>query len=454
MPRPDVERQALKARDRVLDLVLAQGQPLVVVDSPPGAGKTGLVEEVLVVAAKELGLGVLCIMPRVEQTYALCRRLTAHFPSVNIQLHQSSRRSAPDDIVSHPNVSVVNRGYDVRSGPGITVAVAAKAQFSVEAWGSRFFDLLVCDEAYQLPFLDFAPLFAVAAQTLLVGDPGQLPPLVRADTVWYEGADVKIHWAVPRELLRRYSDVPVLRLPATRRLPQDTTDVLQPSLYPRLPFVSAAASGERELRLSDSGSGDAIDTALEMLETGASVVGLMLPPREVALSHEDPGVSRLAAEVMSRILTRRTETTVCGLLEARHVGCVDSHVISGAATRRFLLESDIPVGDGGIMVDTPEIWQGLERPVMVVKHPLSGTAKYDAFGFEPGRFCVMLSRHQIGCIIVGRQGVGERLDAHLHDCASRPLGAENAEWTGWNAHREVWVYLDSRGRLVDAEEPR
>ncbi len=449
MPRADVELQARQARDAILELALAKGEPLVVVDSPPGAGKTGLVEEVLALAAGELRLSVLCVMPRVEQTYALCRRLARDFPSVHIQLHQRSERQVPSDIAARGNIVVANRADDVLPGPGVTIAVAAKATFSAEKWGAGFFDLLVCDEAYQLPFLDFAPLFSVAQQSLLVGDPGQLPPLVQADTVWYEGAEPKVHWAVPRELLRTYPELPLMRLPATRRLPQDTTDLIQPAFYPRLPFTSAAAE-ERMLKLKRSGNGDAIDCALDKIEGGASVVGLILPPRETSLSHEDPELSELTARIAERLLTREAETSVAGPLTAEHVGCVDPHVVSGAATRRCLLQLGMGVGEGGVMVDTPEIWQGLERPIIIVKHPLSGAAKYDAFGFEPGRFCVQLSRHQVGCIVVSRGGIGQRLDAHLHDCASRPLGAENAEWDGWNAHREVWGFLEREGRLVEA----
>jgi hypothetical protein len=439
---------AEQARDEVLSRVLVDGSPLVIVDSPPGAGKTSLVEDVIAAATRGLQLSVLCVMPRVEQTYALCRRLWHHYPDVPIQLHQSSSRSAPDDLASNPRLIVVNRAADVRSRPGVTIAVAAKAQFSVEEWGDHFHDLLICDEAYQLPFMDFAPLFTVARQTLLVGDPGQLPPLVTADVAWYEGADVRVHWAVPKELARRYPNVPTVRLPATRRLPSDTTEVVQPALYPQLAFTSTSEQGDRWLSLRDTGAGDVIDTAVDLAQSGASIVGILLPPREAALSHEDNELSQLVAGLAARLLRRGATTSVSGQLSAADIGCVDSHVVSGAATRRFLLSEGLPVGDGGVMVDTPEIWQGLERPVMVVKHPLSGAAKFDAFGFEPGRFCVMLSRHQVACFVVSRDGIGERLDAHLHDCASRPLESENAEWTGWNAHRAVWGFLEGNGRLV------
>lgn len=100
---------------------------------------------------------------------------------------------------------------------------------------------------------------------------------------------------------------------------------------------------------------------------------------------------------------------------------------------------------------TPEIWQGLERPLMVIKHPLSCLGRLSTFDLEPGRFCVMLSRHQLGCVIVGRESVGARLAEHQHACGERPFGAENLEWSGWVSHLALWQALGEKGRLIKAK---
>ncbi len=99
-------------------------------------------------------------------------------------------------------------------------------------------------------------------------------------------------------------------------------------------------------------------------------------------------------------------------------------------------------------MDTPEIWQGLQRPVMVVKHPLSGKGRLERFGLEPGRWCVMLSRHQLGCVIVGRDGIGDALEQHRHGIGDRPLRADNSEWTARQAHARLWSELERMGRLI------
>jgi Ni2+-binding GTPase involved in maturation of urease and hydrogenase len=75
---PGVE-SSLEAERRVLELVLREGQPLVVVMSPPGAGKTRLIESVVATAVQGLSLAVAVATPRAEQMYDVLRRLLNNF---------------------------------------------------------------------------------------------------------------------------------------------------------------------------------------------------------------------------------------------------------------------------------------------------------------------------------------------------------------------------------------
>jgi hypothetical protein len=45
-------------------------------------------------------------------------------------------------------------------------------------------------------------------------------------------------------------------------------------------------------------------------------------------------------------------------------------------------------------------------------HPLAGRRDATEFHLESGRLCVMISRHRHACIVVGRAGIAELLDAH------------------------------------------
>jgi hypothetical protein len=100
------------------------------------------------------------------------------------------------------------------------------------------------------------------------------------------------------------------------------------------------------------------------------------------------------------------------------------------------------------MVTTPEIWQGQQRPIMLVKHPLSGARSLSEFDLDPGRLCVLLSRHQLGCVLLTRDGLLDALDRHEHDSTARPSGAENVTWKGWRGNLAIAAALEEAGRVV------
>jgi AAA domain len=434
------------ARRRVLECVLHHDYEVTLVDSPPGAGKTTLVEDVAVTAAHHCNWRVAVVTPRVEQAYDLVRRVIfGHVPTPAILLHAS--QYAPSQDVVATGVVVLNHANQLPAGRGVVVGTAAKFLFSTPVLSARAFDLLICDEAYQLPWGQMSPLVHLARRLLLVGDPGQLPPLVRGDIARFEAAASKVHWPAPKELLRLHPQLPVIQLPLTFRLPQDSVDFVQPSFYSDLPFVSAARPKDRRIRFAAGGMATPIDRALDLISTGASIVGILLPERTAGVDEVDEDVASLAAEVVDRLLTRRVEWIGRRVLAAADIGYVDAHVASNAAVERSLRRRGISTE---VLATTPEIWQGLERPVMVMKHPLSGTGRFDRFSLEPGRLCVMTSRHQTACVIVGRDGVDRALAKHQHNCAERPSGAEDAEWTGWRAHDVFWSELEQKGRLVRA----
>jgi Ni2+-binding GTPase involved in maturation of urease and hydrogenase len=64
---------------RIIERVLREGCSLLNVESPPGAGKTALVEAMLVSAVGVAGLRAAVITPHAEQTYDLLRRVVSHY---------------------------------------------------------------------------------------------------------------------------------------------------------------------------------------------------------------------------------------------------------------------------------------------------------------------------------------------------------------------------------------
>lgn len=436
----------------VLDAVLARGEPLVVVRSPPGAGKTGLVETVSALAFS-FGLRVLVATPKAEQGFALLLRLDQDYAQVPAQLLHGRERRVPRrvEFVGQAHGRPPERDPQaLASGAGVVVTTAAKVLMAIDALAGNF-DLLIIDEAYQLTWREFAPLAHVAAQSLLIGDPGQLPPIITVDEARFEAAAVKVHWPAPSELLREHPEVVPYRLPATRRLPADTAGLVAATFYPDLPFVSAASP--RAIQFAAAGVGGPVDDVLDLLAAGATMVVLALP--RVVAEHDptDPELARMAASVAARIRARgATWHDPTGVrpdfnLLDEHIGVADQHVASGAELRRQLRAAGL---GSSAMVNTPEIWQGLERPIMIIKHPLSGTADFGDFPLSPGRLCVMTSRHQLGCVLVTRDGVGDDLAQHVQDSSKRPSGARDHVWYGFRAHQHLWSALDDAGYIVRA----
>jgi len=433
---------------RTVERVLREGCPLLNVESPPGAGKTALVEALLVSAVGVAGLRAAVIAPHAEQTYGLLRRVVSHYGPLPLALLQSAQRELPPDLLDDQRiprpVSEPRRLPGV--GPLALVATADKLLFESAVPELGKFDLLICDEAYQLTYSKLAPLLRLTKQTVLVGDPGQLPTLVTIPVHRFETAPHRVHWAAPRELKRCLPDLPTERLPVTRRLPQDTVAFIQQPFYPNLPFSSAVYGEDCRLQFAVRGNNSVIDRALDLIAAGCSIVCLLLPGENAPAGIVDYELSEVAAEVIARFLARQPIWQGRMPLDANHVGYADAHVASGEQTAQMLRSRGVPTDKTQVL--TPEIWQGLERPFMAVKHPLSGLNRLSTFDLEPGRFCVMLTRHQLGCVIVGRESIGERLAQHQHTCGERPFGAENSEWAGWQAHYVLWERLREEARLI------
>src|SRR3712207_1709390 len=102
---------------------------------------------------------------------------------------------------------------------------------------------------------------------------------------------------------------------------------------------------------------------------------------------------------------------------------------------------------GRTRVDTPERWQGLERPVMIAVHPLSGVVDPSDFDLETGRLCVMASRHQSAFVMLTRDHVGDTL-ANLIPSAGQAPGRPDTVGRGHHAHLTFWAALQAQGQVL------
>lgn len=96
-----------------------------------------------------------------------------------------------------------------------------------------------------------------------------------------------------------------------------------------------------------------------------------------------------------------------------------------------------------MVVETANKLQGLEFAVTVVWHPLAGLAEADAFHLDPGRLCVVLTRHRHACVVVGRAGDRDLLTDTPPPPTAAYLGYDpDPVLDGWAAHEAVFDATD------------
>ncbi len=426
-----IDAQYAALRARLTDYVTAGGR-LAVVKAPPGSGKTHTLIEVLSVVASK-GMRIAVAAQTNSQADDICQRwITAH-PEVRVARFSSKGLAAPQGFPA--SVAWVTDKKELPTGPGVTVATTAKWSLTDLA---APYDLLAIDEAWQMSWADLMQCAVVSDKFLMIGDPGQIPPVVPIDVRRWETSPRAPHKAAPEVILAE----PALEavrfvgsLPACRRLPNESVDFVRP--FYDFPFEAYIPPGERGLDTSTPWGDALADGRPLALTIPTPDHG---PPIEV--DHE---IAAAAAAVVRDLLagaaTLRLGTTTRPL-EPHDIGITSSHRVMNAALTAALGSSA-----GHIRVDTPERWQGLERPMMIAVHPLSGVSDPSAFDLETGRLCVMASRHQAALILLTRDHVGDTLRNYVPSAEQAP-GRPDIVGRGHNAHLKFWSQLEDHDSIV------
>lgn len=449
-----VRQRRTDPSDRVQEVtsgILARihrGVPALVIDSPPGAGKTTIGTMISATAAGLLREDVMVACWTNRQAIDFAVRLARDFRKVPVQLflREDLRMLVPDEAERHPNLTVVSAAADLEPG-GVTVANAAK--WTASEVPHRFTWLLV-DEAYQIPELRFQQMVGMAERYVLIGDPGQIAPLIRADVSPWGCDPAGPHVPCPAALRARHPEVPTEHLPVTWRLPPDSAELVRRSFY-AFEFSSGDPEGRRRLDPGRAGATfDLEDRAIERLGAPRTSIAMaLLPPADVG-TEVDPELAAFVARTAGRLLARRAvvhHEDGPRRLAPAEIGVVTPHRAQVAEIDKELRKLGLPTGPDAIVVETPERWQGLQRPVMLVHHPLSGLTQLSSFDLDRGRLCVMLSRHKVACLVVGRATIGPALEEYAHT-GDRFPGMPDEEYLGWRAHHEVWSTLLAMDRVV------
>lgn len=423
-----------------LDTATGRG---VVVDSPPGAGKSTLVVRAtghLTSADHQL----MIVAQTNEQVDDLVDRIAREHPGLEIGRLHASSHVLPPRVTSHANVTGSTQVADLRDLP-VVVSTAKKWSF-VTPDKCAPWRWAIVDEAYQMrsdALLATAPLFAQDdSQVLFVGDPGQLDPFATVETDRWHG----LTWDPLRNAvdvtLAHNPDLARHQLPVSWRLPETAAPLVEQAFYPFYRFIPGTTAQERVLSYGvlPHGSGPLDDVLARVADTGWG--HLELPARHTL--DQDPEVAEALAATAARLLQRGALVNGEPLTASR-IAIGAARTVQVEAVRARLDAHGVT----GITVDTANRLQGREFDVTLVWHPLSGRQDASAFHLETGRLCVLLSRHRFACVVVARAGIRDLLDRHPRNSPVY-LDVPPKFPDGWRAHQVVMGRLEQGEHRVRA----
>jgi len=405
----------------------------VVVDSPPGAGKSTLVVRAAAALVRS-GEPLIVVAQTNEQVDDLVVRLATAEPDLAIGRLSAQDYLPPARLGGLPSLTVATRVSDL---PGCQVIIGTAAKWATVPDGC--WPYAIVDEAYQMRSDMLLRIANRFERALFVGDPGQLDPFSTIDIDRWAGLTWDPMQSAVAVLLRHNPDIPVYRLPVSWRLPATAAPVVAEAFYPFTGFTSGTALGERRLSFSTAAFGSSpVDHTLEMAASQGWALYEM-PARHTVRT--DAEAASACASLAMRLLERGTvavsEDAPDGrLVDASRIAIGTAHRDQVAVVRSFLG----PLGED-ITVDTANRLQGREYDVTIVLHPLSGRRDATAFHLEAGRLCVLTSRHRHACIVVARAGIPELLDAHpSHEPVHLNVPVKFPD--GWEANQAVLAHLE------------
>lgn len=377
-----------------------RGVPGVVIQAPPGAGKSFLIETVIPHLTKRAGLSVAVATQTRTQAIDLADRIAAKAMPVNLVPSSRDRigngdkafYKRPRALAQHITFKPVTQDGQHR------VQVA-----NVHKWRHEqnyTADVLIVDEAYQATWAMVRELGRIAPQIVLIGDPGQIAPIVSTDTTRWDEHPRAPHHPGPAVLAATHPDhVARLSMPHTYRCGPDTAKVIAP-LYP-FEFDSARP----DTTITTSGTLRQEFTVLSVDATGPADDALYDAVAAEALTLAE-GIYRREGQPDRRVGGKRVCVAV-------------AHVIDTVA-----VASRLPEGSG-ITVDTLERLQGLEFDATVLLDPMAGRPEITDHDGDTGRLCVGLSRHTATCTVITTPQVLPVLDkAAAEGDAIAELGAK------------------------------
>ncbi len=435
-----INSQVKSIQEALMRIIRTSGSSTSMIKAPPGSGKTTLLCQIAIEARKH-NLRIAIAAQTNNQADEVCERISLAGQQVIRFVSSKDAGLTSTD----PNITIMDKLLSF-AGPGIVVGTSAKWGF---ASGFQDFDLLFIEEAWQLSHADFL-MFGnrVGEKVIICGDPGQISPTVTIPTTRWATHAKGPHLPAPVVLSSLVRAENTFELPATRRLPSDTTELVK-NFYD-FDFSSTALKGERKITPQKLNKASEISKALDHFHN-SSFIGLTIKtPKNGPPQEKDNEMIRMAVRTAEELVKSKAKILIDGkesIITPSDIGIVSTH--------RIMVNSislNLPTGlKGEIKVDTPERWQGLERKAMIAIHPLSGTIKPSSFDLETGRLCVMASRHKAGLIILSRDHVGHTLE-NCYPAADHPFSASDSNGKGLYQHERFWGSILKIDKIISIDE--
>lgn len=404
IPGPQELAPAAAPRKKGIDLevgsVLARlvytvwsGQPITIVKSPPGGGKTTLIVDLVAYLVQRSDLKIVIATFTRRSAYDIAERLGA-----KLGLDADGKPQVVLSVSGMEPPAYVDKtaDRDRPDRPVIRTIASCKTANRPEC------DVMMVDEAYQLTFADVAQAADLASQLLLVGDPGQIGPVITSDVSTFRNRVRGPHLSAPVVMETMEQSV-VIPLDKTFRLGRETVEAIAP-LYG---FEFASRRPDRYL--SDGNGGRA-----------AEILPVQIPVSETMDAKDS--MLRVAEHAAGLEGVEMTEYTPDGWvtrpLTQRDIAVVVAHNSQSQTIAAMLntLRAD------GITVGTADKMQGGQWPAVVALDPFIGYTSAGAHQLSTGRLCVMASRHTAHLTWVHDGGWVEALNDPDIDQAEAALG--------------------------------
>ena len=430
----------------VADIGKAGEGEAVLVEAPPGAGKSSLtvsVADALTSHDKRMRLPIVTqTNEQADDLVASLRRRHPHLVVARLCGQGGPSTAMLDAACPELVLSNDHDDADVQRAR-VVVATARKWEFvrsgQQKNKNIRKYDLALIDEAYQMrsdALLGIAGLFD---RLMCVGDPGQLAPFTTVDDALWKGLEYSPSRTAMGTLHAYHPEITPHQLPTSWRLPPSATGIVSTAFYPFTPFDAGTAPSQRALtlRVNHGGTDDAV------LERAAAAGWAYVELPEKYTVRTDNEVATRLATLVKSLIDRGADVQDELDPEVRELKAMDVAVVAAHNDQvhavRYAL-SQIGVDPDSLVVSTANKVQGREYEVVLVWHPLAGRRDATAFHLEAGRMCVMLSRHRQACIVVGRAGADRLLD-EFPDADPIFLDEPEKFPDGWEANSLVLDHL-------------